>query len=563
MMFWVVWLIKIMYLEIDLRDKFLYIVDIRFKQKKFNISTYIDKNSEVLSLSPYSSFLLDRDNIEYITYHDIISIEVFKDKVLAEYRKIEYILNNYREYIFIFRDIAVIKTFEIYLAELFEFLDSKKMMKYKIVYITDSKHANNSVISDNSQSYIYLYDKIDKIVELNYKVNFFYKRYLIYSKLSLLFYKKNILKSLYRRFVNKLELMYDNRNYKKVYLELEEFDILTKLDTIKDIDSFAKKMKSLLIEKNTIKELSKQYSNILDNFSSSINYSNTNPTIRLHPFTFLSKMNNYMEILLYGKNKIPKIFMQHGSYFHENIFLKYGEIYPADINFVFNDFTKKLFEDRGAKKVYSVGSIDFNYPILEKEKEYDFLYITYCTSYSYSGLQIFSEDNIISVDGENIYTRHKIIIELFGERLTDKSICMKFQLNITSNMLYVPFIELSDRYSNVTIEFFKPISDLIGVSKYIISDYFSSAFINRELHFKRDIILFDYFLLVSDDMFDDMSKMFILVNSIDNLKEKILNIEKITKNRKRYDNIIEYYSSKKCNTKNIVSDIIKKELGVL
>jgi len=552
-----------MSLEIGLRDKILYIVDIRFKQKDFSLSTYIDKNSEVLSLTPYSSFLLDRENIEYITYHDIISIKAFKDNVLEEYRQIENIFNNYREYLFIFRDIAFVKTFEIYLIELFKFLNSKKIMKYKIIYITDSRYPNSGVISDNSQSYIYLYDKIDKVIEINSKDNIFYKRHSIYNKLSFLFYKKNILKSLYRRFVNKLELMYDNRNYKDVYLGLKEFDVLTELNTEEAIDSFTEKMNALLIEKNGIKELSKLYSNILDNFSNGINYSNTNPTIKLHPFTFLSKMKNYINVLLYAKNNIPKVFMQHGSYVNENIFLKYNEIYPADINFVFNDFTKKLFEENGAKKVYSVGSIDFNYPIVEKKKKYDFLYITYCTSYSYNGVQIFSGNNILSIDGENIYKKHKKIIELFGEILLDKTLCIKLQSNIVSSMLYVPLIELSDKYSNVTIEFFKPISHLIGVSRYIISDYFSSEFINRELHFKKDIILFNDFLVVSKEYMSDMERMFILVDTIDDLKEKILNIEEITKDRPRYDEIIEYYSSKKCDTKNIVGDIIKKELGVL
>ncbi len=68
--------------------------------------------------------------------------------------------------------------------------------------------------------------------------------------------------------------------------------------------------------------------------------------------------------------------MQHGSYIQENIFLKYNEIYPADINFVFNEYTKKFFEKRGAKDVYSVGSINFNYKIISSKKyKYDFVYI--------------------------------------------------------------------------------------------------------------------------------------------------------------------------------------------
>jgi len=51
------------------------------------------------------------------------------------------------------------------------------------------------------------------------------------------------------------------------------------------------------------------------------------------------------------------------------------------------------------------------------------------------------------------------------------------------------------------------------------------------------------------------------VDTIDDLEDKVKNIENITKNRKRYDDIIEYYSSKKCDTKKLVLEILKKELN--
>jgi len=255
--------------------------------------------------------------------------------------------------------------------------------------------------------------------------------------------------------------------------------------------------------------------------------------------------------------------MQHGSYLQENIFLKYNEIYPADISFVFNDFTKKLFEKRGANKVYSVGSINFNYPIVDREKVFDFLYIVYCTSYSYSGVYVGSKINLLSMDANNIFNRHKAIIELFGTKFKDKKICIKIQPGIfMGTMMYVPFLELSKDYRNITIEFTVPIRELISKSKYIISDYFSSEFINRELHYKKDIILFQGSPLpLPEDTLEDMKKMFILVDTIDDLKEKVENIEEITNDRKRYDDIIEYYSSKKCDTKKVVTEILEKELN--
>ena len=101
---------------------------------------------------------------------------------------------------------------------------------------------------------------------------------------------------------------------------------------------------------------------------------------------------------------------------------------------------------------------------------------------------------------------------------------------------------------------------LVEKSKYIISDYFSSEFLNRELHYQRDIILFSKTPTpLPKETIEDMKKMFILVDDINELQEKIENIEEISKNRKKYDEIIEYYSSRKCDTKRVVLDILKKE----
>ena len=128
-------------------------------------------------------------------------------------------------------------------------------------------------------------------------------------------------------------------------------------------------------------------------------------------------------------------------------------------------------------------------------------------------------------------------------------------------MLYVPFLELSEKYKNINIEFFVPIKKLISKSKYIISDYFSSEFINRELHYKRDIILFKSApLMLPVETIKDMSKMFILVETVDDLAEKVKDIENITKDRLRYDDIIEYYSSTKCDTKKVVKEILEKNI---
>ena len=76
------------------------------------------------------------------------------------------------------------------------------------------------------------------------------------------------------------------------------------------------------------------------------------------PFTFLHGREMYSRCETYKCNDTPVITMQHGSYVHQNYFLKYNEIQPADVNFVFNRYTKSLFENAGAKKVINVGSLN-------------------------------------------------------------------------------------------------------------------------------------------------------------------------------------------------------------
>ena len=85
---------------------------------------------------------------------------------------------------------------------------------------------------------------------------------------------------------------------------------------------------------------------------------------------------------------------------------------------------------------------------------------------------------------------------------------------------------------------------------------------NKKLYYKRDIILFQGSpLQLPKETIEDMKKMFILVNTVYELEDKVNNIEEITKDRKRYDDIIVYYSSKKCDTKKVVTKILEKELN--
>ena len=147
--------------------------------------------------------------------------------------------------------------------------------------------------------------------------------------------------------------------------------------------------------------------------------------------------------LLYKSNNIPRLFWQHGSYFHEHIFLDYLEIAVADINFVINEYAKKLFLAEGAKSVYNVGSINFNKEIKDKKRVYDYIYIVNNMHYSWSCTYIDSSTASYTMDGNNLYKRHSDIIKLFGESFRDKKICIKMQPSIVGELLYVPLLVLS------------------------------------------------------------------------------------------------------------------------
>ncbi|MEN4044793.1 hypothetical protein [Sulfurimonas sp. NWX367] len=546
-----------------MKDKYLYIVDMRFKQNSFDLSSYLkDIDANILSLTPYSSFLLKQAKKKFITFHDIVSIEEFHKNVFKEYKEFEEIFNDFKELSFLFRDFAFLITFEKYFNQLKSYLKLAKKENRQIFYLTDVdgiKREENCLLY---KSCLFDNQYVDKIINIKNKDASFYKKNKLQNIFNTLKYKKDIFENIINKYILRKDtsLPYDMIHFLDVYNDLNPVTRKESIEKKQIFDFIGRVNKTIIDKKNSL--FKNQYMKLLEDITIHLTKYDEKYII-IKPFSFLSRMQNYRQILINKKNSIPNIFMQHGSYLQENIFLKYNEIYPADINFVFNDFTKELFQNRGAKKIESVGSINFNYSIKEKKKKFDFLYITYCTGYSYTGVLINNFSHLVSTDTNNIYTRHKKIIELFGVKLKDKNICIKIQPGIMlETMLYIPFLELSQNYPNVTIEFSIPIQNLIPKSKYIISDYFSSEFINRELHYKRDIILFSGPpLCLPEETLEDMKKMFILVDTVDDLEEKVRNIENITKNRKRYDDIIEYYSSKKCDTKKLVTEILEKELN--
>jgi len=542
-------------------SKILYIVDIKKKQNNsFNLKKILLNDAEVLSLTPYSCYLLDKEKKKYSTFHSIISMQKFTTKVFEEYSCIENIINKYLDYSALFRNIAIIKTYEVYINILFKFIKNKKKEKYTIVYISDAKNEdniNNFRISSNDLSALYYCKDIDQYIKLTTKEGIFYKKNNFknnFSKISKII--NYILKD------KKKVLNYDHKFFKNFWNK--QTGIILKNHIPKEeYEQFYKDMIKVLYTTGQHGFITALYENFLNSIQQEILKSKMMRVISISPFVYLSSPNDIVRNVLYKKNDISRVFWQHGSYVHEHIFLPYNEITVADLNFVFNNFTEKMFKLGGNQKSYSVGSINFNKKFIEKKKKFDFVYIINNMQYSWNATYLDSKNALYAMDGNNLFQKHKEIIELFGMKFPDKNFCIKTQPGVfTGSMLYVPFLELSKKFKNVTIEFTKPLAKLFEQSTYIISDYFSSEFTNKELHCKRDIILFKgYPLPLPEETLEDMDKMFILVDTIDDLQKTIENIDEVTKNRRKNDDIIEYYSSKKCNTKKVVTEILEKEIN--
>jgi hypothetical protein len=488
-----------------------------------------NNNSIILALSPSSFYLLEHNNIEYISFHDIVTTKEFQQDILNLYDSIINlnIKNNYFKGFF--RDISQYVNYYYYIEILMSYIKIKDFAN--IHYITDKECSNLDIIT-NRVSLLYKYISFSKVTIIDRKNS------ANRLKKNLLF--KYSITTLLKKIKNKL------------------FNNMLRYDWLR---------MSLIIKKKNIKvNQSNIVFNIQDKYFSNIKCTDLkftivkNISVVISYMTFLTK-DLYIQALEYKELNNQLYFFQHGSYLYKNIFIKYSEIELADINFVFNDYTKNLFEDLGAKKVHSVGSIIFNEPIKEKNNKYDFLYITQGHDYLGNLQYIDFPNSLHSFDGYELYQRHKDIIKLFGTKFKDKKIMIRVHPCVVTTGVYVPFWELAEPYSNITIDVSIPIHTLIEKSKYIISDYFTTEFINRELHYKKDIILFQGAPTpLPEETLEDMQKMFILVDTVDDLEDKVANIEGITKNRKRYDDIIEYYSSKKCDTKKVVTEILEKEL---
>jgi hypothetical protein len=498
------------------------------------------KDKKIVALSPYSFYVLDNLNLEYETLHNFISKKLFRDRVLNNINLIEKNLKK------------ECQSLMIELTHYVSFIEYEKTIKYifemlgnrSVTYITDVNDVEYDLT--NNTSIFATFSKIDINWTLIPRQQSQQKN--IIRRVKEFSFDRILIRLLNKLF--KIEILYDWSNFAWLILKNSVFTSPLNYEEVKKYTCVSIALDNLTIEsfyKNHLEVILKKQVN-----NPSIIQKNKNIFFK----TWLSSSKNYLNI---SNNRA--FFYQHGNYFYKNIGLKFTEVYPADVNFVFNDYTKKVFKNLGAKKVHSVGSLNFQKKIKTKQPQYDYLYITQGHDYLGNLQCVDFENSLHSFDGYELYQRHKNIIELFGNKFQDKILLIRVHPLVLNLGVYVPFWELASNFPNIKIDVTTKMHYLIEKSKYIISDYFSSEFINREIHYKRDIILFSGAPTpLPENTMKDLSQMFILVKDIDELSFKIMNIDSISNQRIRIDEIIEYYSSKKCNTKNVVTEILSKEI---
>jgi len=516
---------------------------------------------EILALTPYSYYILDQMKLEYITFHDLISIKNFKSKVLKKYKEFSSLILSHEEYCYLMIKISPLITYQNYSSILCKFFKQARVSGGRVVYITDTRKASFDLfdIRSNEHSAIHYSPYISQTIFIGKRDSVFYLRKKIEKHI-----KSFSLFSVYLHAVDKIKnapkLNYDNVFFRDFFLNLPREKI--KPLSFSTYDKFKDDFWIQINKSNFSDYVKNRFEKIISQLDESVcHYKNLND-ISIKPMTYISGFDEMCRALTYRKNKIPVITFQHGSNIHNNMFLKYGDVYYSDINLSYNEYSSVNYKKLGSKKTIVVGSVLFNKDLCESSGKFDYVYIPYCSNYEYSVNRI-DDTSELSMGGYENYERHKYIIEMFGEKFPDKKICIKLQPGIMFGQMYVPLIELSQRYGNVHVESVTPLHKVLSQSKYVISDYFSSDFTNEKIHKCKGIILLNKDEIIDVSIKKDIGEMFTRCDDVYDVENIILNIDELFKKRQIKVKIIEKYSSKVCKTKSIVDDIYKKAyLGV-
>lgn len=500
------------------------------KQNKLSLpEEVIDESSTIVSLSPYSNYLLDCAGVNYLDLYELVDEVKYRTRVTSAYNSLELLLEKYSNFSFAFYELSFLIT----RAEFYDVF-SRAIAGKELIIISDA-----DVDSFNDK---YPVDKAKKVVKYSRVDNldrFFYFKYHSICRISQLcgdLFTK--LMSLLKFGKGIKDYKYDNRYYYSVFRNVS-FEKTPQNITLEELDCFLSDLSKFIARYNDHEKTKVLFERLLERIHTAFK---SVSEIKFKPFTFLSSAKDYENVFSLKRQGLPIFITQHGGYLHPSVSLKYSEILPADVNFVFNEFTKDLFENQKARNVNVIHSRLFNKKVRDSSGKYDFLYITFCSSY-HSGIgSVSSSETSVPNNYRDIYYRHSEVIQLFGNVFKDKKLCIKLHPQIILGKQYVPLLELASKYDNVDIKFSGNVDELVNASDIIISDYFSSNFINRNIHLKRNIILFTgRYLSIPREHFYDLQKIFLIVNNITEFESAIRNTPKtvIDKNL----DIINYYSS--------------------
>lgn len=527
--------------------KKLIIVDINRKKKSNPIANIdIDSNCEVLSLSVYSNYLLDTSLIEYKNFHDYVSEKQYLSDVIELYDEILDLFADSPSFCFLFYELSLLVTKFKYFECLKSIIEDYKVKGYEVGLVSDARH---------SVSYLKNEQTLSSLLDLSFFIedddDFFYRKNKLKFSGSLFRYK-NI-----KKFFSKIFTPSDFNFYKYGNLKIKK--------SIKKVCVFERKLNEDKVFENH-KELTLQYEKLLVQFEEKFGASSVYHSIshvifsiiskaspekinfqndEVYPFTYIHKEVDYQEILRHRVKGLPVVISQHGSYVDDySMQLKLSEITPADINLVCNEYTKEYFESQGSKSVHVVGNILFEPEVEAKKLKYDYLYLVYCSGYSSDAGCVLGLDYLSPQNYSDLFKRHQSVIELFGEKCSEKTLCIKIKSSIMLGGAYAPFIELAKKYNNISIEFIEPIEKLISVTGCILSDYYSSNFIARDMHIKKDIILFSGTpCQFPVNIKKDLEKMFVFIQSVSELDYVVSNMKDVFGKKVRDIELIEKYSS--------------------
>ncbi len=529
---------------------------------------------EIVSLSPFAVYLLERNNLKFSSLHDFLSVQEFRDKILVLYSQmrelIESIFSEANLGFGLMFDLCRVVNYFFAMNQI-EIIAGKK----EAIYLTDicvkKELSDHSDIQKLLSNQILVIPKGFKLIQLEPPTIFWQELQKLFFKLKTISSFGHLKKIVARR----------TQNFQNIDALLKyDWSELVKLlqDIDQKVSSKSMKPEKLVLFKNgwnqKLEEFSKNvwphnyeivtlalkaefvnYEKVFSSFDSLSSAANF--------FVFADNGNTFLKAQMCKHLGVESFFFQHGSYLYRNVFIEFSEVIPATFNFVINDFTHNYFESMGAKDIVTVGSKAHCYEIVEKPKEYDFVYITQGHDYYGKSLYVDFPDSTHSFDGYELYKRHEALVKLFGQKHPDKKICIRMHPVVKGDGYYVPMDELAEKFPNVKIDFSTPIKTLVETSKSIISDYFTTEFLNFNIHFARDIILFSGSPTpIPNDLREDIGKMFLCCDNLSELASILDDFEKIVAERVKEQKIIEFYSSKKLDTESLVRRSVSEKLKI-